>query len=90
MGAGAGFEPALAFLQACVEFVISEFGKSGDTQLRTQNGGRRRPCAGESAQGILPEACPDLRSRTLEPFENPGHRILAGHGPAAAKRPGGR
>jgi hypothetical protein len=34
--AGAGFEPALAFLQACVEIIASEFAKSGDTQLRTQ------------------------------------------------------
>jgi hypothetical protein len=36
LGAGAGFEPVIAFLQACVEFVISEFGKSADTHLRTQ------------------------------------------------------
>jgi hypothetical protein len=69
LGAGAGFEPARAFLQACVEFVISELEKSADTQLRTQKLTELRELI-----GLWPKLSPELRAACLAVTRSAGAR----------------
>ena len=70
MGAGAGFEPALAFLQACVEFVTSEFEKSGDTQLTTQKFAELREVI-----ETWPKLSPELRMAILAVTRNANKQL---------------